>query len=127
MSTTPSSLSIIAASGDTDLLDRSAAIAASLGAYDPDNAVQALRRKLVCVPIDTEGNTAASVYEYAVAARQQQLDARAAAIKAAEDAHPLPPSPGANPAAVTDDYLRTVIQKLIDDGLIQAPPEATNN
>ena len=60
---TPSSAAIIAASNDSDLLARAVALGATIGLTQAD--VEAHRTKLASAPVDTEGNTVASVYEYA--------------------------------------------------------------
>lgn len=82
---TPSSAAIIAASNDSDLLARAVALGATVGLTQAD--VEAQRTKLASAPVDSEGNTVASVYEYA-------------------DATYTPtPRPGENPAAVTDAHI----------------------
>ena len=60
---TPSSSAIIAASNDSDLLARAVALGAAVGLTQAD--VEAQRTKLASAPVDSEGNTVASVYEYA--------------------------------------------------------------
>ena len=82
---TPSSAAIIAASRDSDLLARAVALGATVGLTQAD--VEAHRVKLASAPVDDEGNTVASVYEYARAT------------------YTPPPRPGENPAAVTDAHI----------------------
>ena len=80
---TPTSSAIIAASNDSDLLARAVALGATIGLTQAD--VEAQRTKLASAPVDSEGNTVASVYEYA-------------------DAQPRYRT-GEDPAAVTDAHL----------------------
>lgn len=82
------SAALIAAFADNDLYERIVALAAGFG-ITPDQ-VSGKRWPLVIAPAAATGtDTIASVYQYA-------LDTRNNAVAA------LPPSPGANPAAVTD-------------------------
>ena len=87
---TPSSAAIIAASNDSDLLARAVALGATVGLTQAD--VESQRTKLASAPVDSEGNTVASVYEYAAAQPRYRT--------------------GEDPAAVTDDHLRAAIQSL---------------
>ena len=80
---TPTSSAIIAASNDSDLLARAVALGATIGLTQADDEAQ--RTKLASAPVDSEGNTVASVYEYA-------------------DAQPRYRT-GEDPAAVTDAHL----------------------
>ena len=82
---TPSSAAIIAASRDSDLLARAVALGATVGLTQAD--VEAQRTNLASAPVDSEGNTVASVYEYARAT------------------YTPTPRPGENPAAVTDAHI----------------------
>ena len=82
---TPSSAAIIAASNDSDLLARAVALGATIGLTQAD--VEAQRTKLASAPVDSEGNTVASVFEYARATYNPA------------------PRPGENPAAVTDAHI----------------------
>ena len=82
---TPSSAAIIAASRDSDLLARMVALGSTIGLTQAD--VEAQRTKLASAPVDSEGNTVASVYEYARATYNPT------------------PRPGENPAAVTDAHI----------------------
>lgn len=116
--TTPTSFAIIAAAKDTALTDRLAAVAATMGVEAPDFDVTKYRRDLTLTPIDEDGSTLASVYEYACVNRDRQLAARAEAIAQAETANPIPPEPGEDPSAVLDDHLRAALQALINDGRI---------
>ena len=80
---TPTSASIIAASNDSDLLARAVALGATIGLTQAD--VETQRTKLASAPVDSEGNTVASVYEYAAAQPRYRT--------------------GEDPAAVTDAHL----------------------
>ena len=82
---TPTSAAIIAASNDSDLLARAVALGATVGLTQAD--VESQRTKLASAPVDSEGNTVASVYEYA------------------EATYKPTPRPGENPAAVTDTHI----------------------
>ena len=82
---TPSSAAIIAASRDSDLIARAVALGATIGLTQAD--VETQRTKLASAPVDSEGNTVASVYEYARAT------------------YTPTPRPGENPAAVTDAHI----------------------
>lgn len=82
---TPTSAAIIAASHDTDLLQRAVALGATIGLTQAD--VEAARTRLAAAPVDDSGNTIASVYEYAQATYKPA------------------PRPGENPAAVTDAHI----------------------
>lgn len=80
------------AAQDADLRDRLLSAAAEVGIQNAAQWVNDNARRLAAAPI-AEGdttNTIASVYAYA-------RDTR-------------PPAPGANPSAVTDDYLRHAVQ-----------------
>ena len=90
---TPSSASIIAAARDNDLFERAVALGSTLGLTRAD--VEAHRTKIAASTVDSEGNTIASVYEYA-------------------DATYTPtPRPGENPAAVTDEYILHALREAI--------------
>ena len=60
---TPTSAAIIAASRDSDLLARMVALGSTVGLTQAD--VEAQRTRLASAPVDSDGNTVASVYEYA--------------------------------------------------------------
>ncbi len=84
------------AARDADLLDRMVSAAAELGVQDPNSWVHNNSRVLATAYI-ADGNTTntiASVYAYA-------RDTR-------------PPAPGANPAAITDEYIRHAVQSVIN-------------
>lgn len=93
---TVTSAQIIAASSDGDLQRRLRAIASSMGIENPQGWVESHLDELAAAPVDDEGNTVGSVYEYASAVYDDEVKS-------------LPPRPGENPAAVTDDYLRYAI------------------
>lgn len=91
---TPTSASIIAASKDQDLIQRAVALGATLNPPLTQADVESLRMRLAAAPVDDNGNTVASVYEYADATYQPA------------------PRPGENPAAVTDEYLVYALESL---------------
>ena len=84
---TPSSAAIIAASNDTDLLARAVALGATVGLPQAD--VEAQRTKLASAPVDSEGNTVASVYEYAAAQPRYRTGEDPAAVTDAHILHAL--------------------------------------
>ena len=82
------SAALIAAFADNDLYERIVALGAIYG-ITPDQ-IAASRWPIVIAPAASTGtDTISSVYAYALDVRNQAVAA-------------LPPSPGANPAAVTD-------------------------
>lgn len=91
--TTPTSASLIAAANDQHLQARVRALAATLGWEDQE--IDRVRVQLVAEPINANGDTIASVYEYAVA-----------------NYAPVP-EPGEDPASVTDAYILDAIQKTL--------------
>ena len=91
---TATSSQIISASSDTDLRRRFRAVAAAMGIDNPQAFVESRLDELAAAPVDDEGSTVGSVYEYAVATYKPA------------------PRPGENPAAVTDDHLRYAIDKV---------------
>ncbi|MBK7822812.1 MAG: hypothetical protein IPJ61_17550 [Tessaracoccus sp.] len=109
----PSSHAIIAAASDKALTERVVAVATTLGCATAEHDAQRLRRELVIAELDESGATIAAVYEYTCLAREQAMEARRAAIAAAEAAHPIPPEPGLNPAAVTDAHIASALMQLI--------------
>ena len=82
---------ISAAAADPDLLDRITAAAASTGISNPEGWAQMNALRVVSESITPNGDTVASVYAYAVAT------------------YDPPPTPGANPTAVTDAYIRAAV------------------
>jgi hypothetical protein len=90
----------ISARGDQDLLERLIAMAEMEGIPSAAGWVQQYIGAIISTPLTESNDTIASVFDYA---KSQYEDAVAA----------LPPKPGQNPAAVTDEYLRTAVQKLI--------------
>ena len=85
--TTPSSAAIIAASNDADLLARAVALGATVGLTQAD--VETQRTKLASAPVDSEGNTVASVYEYAAAQPRYRTGEDPAAVTDAHILHAL--------------------------------------
>ena len=85
--TTPSSAAIIAASQDSDLIARAVALGATIGLTQAD--VEAQRTKLASAPVDSEGNTVASVYEYAAAQPRYRTGEDPAAVTDAHILHAL--------------------------------------
>ena len=84
---TPTSAAIVAASNDSDLLARAAALGATVGLTQAD--VEAQRTKLASAPVDGEGNTVASVYEYAAAQPRYRAGEDPAAVTDAHILHAL--------------------------------------
>ena len=84
---TPTSAAIIAASNDSDLLARAVALGATVGLTQAD--VEAQRTKLASAPVDSEGNTVASVYEYAAAQPRYRTGEDPAAVTDAHILHAL--------------------------------------
>ena len=84
---TPTSASIIAASNDSDLLARAVALGATIGLTQAD--VETQRTKLASAPVDSEGNTVASVYEYADAQPRYRAGEDPAAVTDAHILHAL--------------------------------------
>ena len=85
--TTPSSAAIIAASNDSDLLARAVALGATIGLTQAD--VETQRTKLASAPVDSEGSTVASVYEYADAQPRYRTGEDPAAVTDAHILHAL--------------------------------------
>ena len=84
---TPTSAAIIAASNDSDLLARAVALGATVGLTQAD--VEAQRTKLASAPVDSDGNTVASVYEYAAAQPRYRTGEDPAAVTDAHILHAL--------------------------------------
>ena len=84
---TPTSAAIIAASNDSDLLARAVALGATIGLTQAD--VETQRTKLASAPVDSEGNTVASVYEYAAAQPRYRTGEDPAAVTDAHILHAL--------------------------------------
>ena len=84
---TPTSAAIIAASHDNDLIQRAVALGATIGLTQAD--VEAQRTKLASAPVDSEGNTVASVYEYAAAQPRYRTGEDPAAVTDAHILHAL--------------------------------------
>ena len=84
---TPTSAAIIAASNDADLLARAVALGATVGLTQAD--VETQRTKLASAPVDSEGNTVASVYEYADAQPRYRTGEDPAAVTDAHILHAL--------------------------------------
>lgn len=100
---TPTSAAILSAAADPHLIERAVAVADSMGIPSPEHALRSNTRLLALAPVTATGDTVASVYEYAVAQ--------------------MPPPPGKDPAAVTDEHLRHAITHLQQKGVLQAPVE----
>ncbi len=92
----PNLSDISEAARDSDLMDRLMSAAAEAGVTNPAAWVAENSRRLASAPVaeGDETNTIASVYAYA-------RDTRA-------------PAPGANPAAVNDDYIRHAVQTVLN-------------
>lgn len=92
---------IINAAKDNDLRERFVALAAEAGVSSPQYFVESHLQQLASSKVDAEGNTVASVYEYAETVYKQE---QAKLI-----------APGKNPAAVTDGHLRYALKTITDD------------
>lgn len=105
----PSSHQIIAAHDDPALRRRAEALAVTIGL--PPSAVAPNWAALVAqgIAVNGQDTTLADVYGYAAAARAEQLAA-------------LPPEPGDNPAAVTDQHLLAALNTLLPDSDEQPTP-----
>lgn len=90
----------IAAQSDPDLLQRFIAAAQMEGMPGAQNWVSSNYPALLGFRPDEGDQTIADVYAYAKASREAALAA-------------VPPAPGVNLAAVTDDYLKAAIQALV--------------
>ena len=86
------SSALISAAQDRDILARAIALAAELGIESPQAFIESRRHQLAAAPVSESGDTVASVYEYAALQPRYRT--------------------GEDPAAVTDDHLRTAIQNL---------------
>lgn len=85
------SAALIAAFADNDLYERLVALGATLG-LTPDQIAEKRWPLIIAQANNTGSDTIASVYDYA-------YEVRANAVAA------LPPAPGKNPGAVTDDHI----------------------
>lgn len=94
-----SSSALIAAAADNDLIRRFVALGATLGMTRSD--VEMARERLAAAPVDDQGNTVASVHEYASAVYNDAVEA-------------LPPRPGVNPASVTDAHMIHALKSIKD-------------
>lgn len=94
---TPTSAAILSASRDADLLARFVALGAVLDVSQAE--IEEARMRLASAPVDSEGNTTASVYEYAETQYEQKVAA-------------LPKKPGEDPAAVTDAHILHAIRSV---------------
>ena len=83
---------VTAAANDPHLRDRLISAAAEVGIDAPEQWVDTRMRLLAAAPVNSAGDTVASVYAYAVGQ--------------------MPPPPGANPAAVTDAFLRYALEEV---------------
>jgi hypothetical protein len=82
---------ITAAASDPELLERMISAAAEAGIRDPQGWATMNARRIVASALPNGGGTVASAYAYAQATYAPM------------------PSPGSNPAAVTDAYLRAAV------------------
>lgn len=83
----PTSAAIIAASRDTDLLDRLVALGATMDPPLSQGEIEAARVRLASAPVDGDGSTVASVHEWATASYKPT------------------PRPGADASKITDAHL----------------------
>lgn len=79
------------AAADADMLERITSAAAAAGVDNPEAWASMNARRIVAQSITEAGDTVASVHAYAVAT------------------YDPPPTPGANPTAVTDAYIRAAV------------------
>ena len=84
---TPTSAAIIAASNDSDLLARMVALGATIGLTQAD--VESARTRLAAAPVDDDGSTIASVYEYSAAQPRYRAGEDPAAVTDAHILHAL--------------------------------------
>lgn len=101
MAVQATSQSIILTARDQDLLERFTALAAEKRVENPQAWVKYHMHQLATSPSASTGEPIAYVYDYAYQTREN-------AIKA------LPPEPGKDPGAVTDDHIRYAIQAVLD-------------
>lgn len=94
------SAALIAAYADNDLYERIVALAATLG-ITPDQVADKRWAMVIAAANDGGTDTITSVYAYA-------MDVRAQAVAA------LPPLPGINPSAVTDEHILYALGKVFD-------------
>lgn len=87
------SAALIAAAEDNDLYERIVALAAQAGHSEQD--VRAMRRQIVAANVSDNGDTVASVYQYALLNYEPK------------------PTPGEDPSAVTDDQIRYAIDQIL--------------
>lgn len=112
MSTKNTSTNLILAANDRDLEARFIAVAAEMGIDMAQNYVGNRMLQIAAQEVTSDGDTVASVYEYAVAYYKQRKEAAERAYKEALDE--LGPEPGKDTAAVTDAYIRAALTKLQD-------------
>ena len=96
----PTIAQVQTALNDEDLRAR-ILIAAGMTGRDP-GSVQANLTRLLAAPVTTDGDTLATVHDYAVATYQ-----------------PIP-RPGANPAAVTDTMILAALDEIMPMGEVDA-------
>lgn len=127
-----SSLDILAAAADPDLLARATARAAAAGVVDPTFNVGDKALALVLAAADSDGALVADKYAYAAAViaadltyAEQVLAEKQADVAVAQanvDAVLARETPGRNLAAVTDEHLDHAIAALITAGVLIARP-----
>lgn len=93
------STSMIAAAKDYHLRERAIALAASMGISNAQYFVDSNLAALAAAPVNGDGATVASVFEYATAEYEKK---KAALVE-----------PGKDMTVVTDDHLRFALQSLI--------------
>lgn len=103
------STNLILAANDRDLEARFIAVAAEMGIEMAQNYVASHMLQIAAQEVTSEGDSVASVYEYAVANYKQRKEAAEQAYKEALEA--LGPEPGKNTSAVTDTYIRAALTK----------------
>lgn len=102
----PTSNALIAAAKDLNLRERAIALASSMGIPNAQYAVDSHLPMLVAAPVNNDGTSLASVFEYAQAEYEKKKDALI--------------EPGKDMARVTDEHIRYALKSvLLDDAVIQ--------
>lgn len=103
------SKAILAAARDNDLRERAIALCAE-GRFDknPQYFVESNLFQLASAPIDGDGNTVASMYEYAQVQYETKKKELVQKLAELEEKRP-----GADPASVTDEHLKYALDSLV--------------
>lgn len=108
--------SIIAAAQDAKLLQRAIALAAAQGIPSPQSFVESQRQHLVAAPIDGQGNSIASVYEYAASQVSTQKAQLQQVLQSTQEQIAGLKGPGDDPAYVTDSHITSALAHLKAQG-----------